>query len=168
MTDQELPGRLSELAGVEVLDYDCLRDTHVTLQYQGKMYDSFIWSDLMQVKGQTDILATYQSEFYAGEPAITANSYGKGQCYYIGTEPGEELMRALLMDITEKAGVEPVGTSDAQVELTAREKDSNRWIFAINYSSETKTYSVPEGYILVKGSAPGKLRGFETQILKKL
>ena len=35
MTERELPGRLSEAAGVEVLDYDCLRNARVKVQFAG-------------------------------------------------------------------------------------------------------------------------------------
>ena len=49
MTDRELPGRLSEIAGIEVLDYDCLWDTEVEINYQDQVYKGVVWSDLMQL-----------------------------------------------------------------------------------------------------------------------
>ena len=93
MTDRELPGRLTELTGTEVLDYDCLRGTDVPVRIDGREYTAALWSDLMRVtKDSVSVLAEYAGEFYSGTPCITVNSYGDGICYYVGTEPGLSLI----------------------------------------------------------------------------
>ena len=33
-----------------------------------------------------EVLATYESDFYAGMPAVTKNIYGKGHVYYVATQ----------------------------------------------------------------------------------
>ena len=38
MTDRELPGRLGGLAGIDVLDYDCLLQADVSVNYDGRKY----------------------------------------------------------------------------------------------------------------------------------
>lgn len=32
MTDRELPGKLGDVCGIEILDYDCLRDADVLVR----------------------------------------------------------------------------------------------------------------------------------------
>ncbi len=166
MADRELPGKLSELAGVEVLDYDCLRETHVEVLFEGQKLQANIWSDLMRLRPETKILASYASEFYAGEPCITEHSFGSGNCYYVGTEPGEELMEALISQICRKAGVEPICVPVPEVECMTRENDKTRFLFVINHSSEAKSYTVPQGYHLLWGEQAGKLGAYEVQILE--
>ena len=166
MTERELPGRLSELTGVEVLDYDCLNETSVKVEFLGKEYDSFIWSDLMRTEKTVEIMGTYASEFYKGEACITKNLYEKGICYYVGTEPGEELMEAFLFNLSKMAGVKPLGTADAEVELMERENDVRKWIFAINHSEEKKQFQIDESYQMIKGENPGILEAFEVQIFE--
>ncbi len=166
MTDRELPGRLGELAGIEVLEYDCLKGTHVKVQYQGQSLQADLWSDLMRILPETEILAEYDSEFYKGEPCITKHPYGEGVCYYVGTQPGEELMEALMTEICQKAGVKTVCSAQKDVECVVREKDGNRFLFVVNHSSEEKSYIVPEGYRLIRGEEAGKLKKYEVQILE--
>lgn len=165
MTERELPGRLSEAAGVEVLDYDCLRDASVKVLFAGQEHEAFIWSDLMRLLPQTEALAYYNSEFYAGEPCVTVHPYGEGRCYYVGTEPGESLMDALMKEICGKAGIEPLLAPAADVECMARENGRERYLFVINHSGEARHYQAPEKCRLLRGGQLGSLKAYEAQIL---
>lgn len=167
MTDRELPGKLSEVTGMEVLDYDCLRNAHVMVNYNGAEYQANIWSDLMRLQPDTDILATYATEFYAGEPCITGHAYGDGYCYYVGTEPGEELMDALMENICDKAQIHRLADKTKEVEYMTRENEDYRWLFIINHSCERKEIAPIDGYTMVKGNTTGILEGFEVQIFEK-
>ena len=167
MTDRELPGRLSELTGSEVLDYDCLRDASVSAVFQNESHTARNWCDIITVKEGAEVLAVYGSEFYAGEPCVTKNEYGQGCCYYIGTEPDEAFMAALVRYMTDAAGIAALGNADEGVELAAREKADRRWIFALNHTDRERTYSVDSSYRLVYGEEAGKLNGYEVQILER-
>lgn len=169
MTDRELPGRLSEIAGIEVLDYDCLWETEVEIDYQDQSYKGIVWSDLMQpVSEHTKTMASYASEFYAGEPCVTAHSYGKGICYYIGTEPKEELMQALMEDICKQAKISALANKVTEVEFMTRENETSRYLFILNHSKESREYELLDtGYCMIKGKTAGRLSPYEVQILKK-
>lgn len=166
MTERELPGRLSEAAGVEVLDYDCLRNAEVQVQFNEKKFPAKIWSDLMRLLPGTKPLAVYDSEFYIGEPCITEHPYGDGICYYVGTEPGDLLMDELIAEICGRAEIESIFPPVEEVECMIRENDSERFLFIINHSGEDKDYDVPKGYRMLKGERAGSLKAYETQILK--
>lgn len=164
-TEAELPGRLGRLAGIEVLDYDCLLEDQVEVSFEGIVYRGNLWSDLIRLK-EADVLAAYESQYYAKEPCVTRNYYGKGICYYIGTEPDESFMDALIGRLAPEAGVEPLGSADEGVELAAREKEGKKWIFAMNHTAEEKSYSVDKACRMVYGKEKGHLNGFEVQILE--
>lgn len=164
MTELELPGRLGILAGVEVLDYDCLKDDDVDVLFAGRSLKAHIWSDLMRLLPGTETLASYGSQFYAGEPCVTARPFGEGVCYYVGTEPGEELMDELLALMCAKAGVESILPPVAGVECTIREREGERFLFVINHARETRNYQVPQGWKLVKGRKAGTLEAYEAQV----
>lgn len=169
MTDRELPGRLSEIAGIEVLDYDCLWDTEVEINYQDQVYKGVVWSDLMQlVSEHTKTMASYASEFYAGEPCVTAHPYGKGICYYIGTEPKEELMQVLMEDICKQAEISALANKVTEVEFMTRENETSRYLFILNHSNESREYELPDTeYHMIKGETAGRISPYEVQILKK-
>ena len=166
MTERELPGRLSELAGIEVTDYDCLLESHVDVKYDDEDYDAAVWADLIRkFSEEVKTVASFDGNFYAGSPCITSNRYGEGICYYIGTEPCEELMADFMEEVTDEAGIRPLGTADEGVEFSAREKDGVRWIFAINHTEDEKEYSTGEKAVLKKGESRGHLMPFEVHIL---
>lgn len=182
MTEMELPGRLGKLAGLEVLDYDCLRTNPVKIAFDEKEYTGNIWSDLIKTNGSTKTIATYESEFYAHEPAITENIYGKGKCYYVGTEPDAQLMDALIEKITQDADIKKLGStfinknslnnecSFTDVELCSRENDSYKWIFAINHSEQIQHYRLNENSDLLEfviGKERETLQPFEYHIYKR-
>jgi beta-galactosidase len=166
MTDRELPGRLADLTGIEVLDYDCLRDVEVKIHFGSADYTGRLWADLMRVQKSVKVLGTYASEFYTGEPCITQNAYGSGLCYYVGTEPDEALMAALMAELTTDAGVSSLGVSDTGVELAARENADTRWVFAINHTEKPAVFQVPAGAVVLRGQTPGLLNPFEVQLFE--
>lgn len=116
------------------------------------------------IKRYSETMANYASEFYAGEPCITRNILGDGKAYYVGTEPGGTLMNQLLSAVLKDANVEDLGWSDVGTELTIREKDNKKWIFAINFNNYTCSYQVPEKYNLVLGEDSGTLKPFEIHL----
>lgn len=181
MSDAELPGRLGELCGIEILDYDCLRDVKVQIKpAEGRLaastasaqealdvqYQGTKWADIITLRGAAAI-AHYNSEFYAGVPCITENTYGSGKAYYVGTEPEEELMKRLLAEATKAAGVESLGESDEEVELCIREKAGKKWLFAMNYGTQKGNCQIPENFEMVLGEKRGEVQPFEVQMYVK-
>ncbi len=166
VSEYELPGRLGELCGIEILDYDCLNGTDVKVNFQKKEYTASKWCDIITLKGANS-LAEYASEFYQGTPCVTKNEYGAGNAYYIGTEPEEELMGHLMEDVFAKAQIDTLGSSDAGVELMIREKENQKWLFAMNFTNEIKCYKVGGEYEQVLGNTKGELSPFELHLYRK-
>lgn len=55
------------------------------ISYRGRKYD--ISGICALVHAETaEILGTYEKDFYAGYPALTVHSYGKGKAYYIAAQ----------------------------------------------------------------------------------
>jgi beta-galactosidase len=47
------------------------------------------YCDRLHAEGAT-VLATYKTDFYAGEPCLTVNRHGLGRVYYLGARPAED------------------------------------------------------------------------------
>jgi len=86
-----------------------------------------------------EALAAYESDFYAGMPAFTANKYGSGLAYYIASDPDEEFVKALIRYVCEQKGVYPVMEVPLNVEVTQRQKDGKVFTFILNHNE----YVVP-------------------------
>lgn len=167
VSDRELPGALGELCGMEILDYDCLRDVKVRVDFEGREYSAGKWSDIITPK-TAETLAVYSSEFYASAPCVTKNIYGAGRVFYIGTEPEEELLFALTDRILKEAGVKGLGSADKGVELCVREKDGISWVFAVNLTRERASYQLlnTQGLSLELGEKEGLLEPFEMHLYR--
>ena len=51
------------------------------------------------------MLARYQKDFYAGMPAVTENTYGKGKAYYLAAESTLDFLRAIYKRILKETGI---------------------------------------------------------------
>lgn len=163
MTDRELPGRLGELVGIEIMDYDCLSDTSVAVEYETKTYRAFMWSDIITLTGARAV-ANYSSEFYAGTPCVTENVYGQGKAYYVGTEPDEAFMKAIMEFVVYGSGVTPIAKTVEEVEFATRRGKDKEWLFVINHTGVQKNYKLSQQYELVVGEEHGCLEAFGVQI----
>lgn len=166
MTDRELPGRLGELCGIEVPEYDCLLGTTGGVLYGKTDYEIEKWCDIIELKGATQ-LAEYSTGFYKQSPAITENAYENGIAWYVGTEPGEDLMEDLTAYFTKKSDVETLGTAADGVEMMTRENDEQMWLFVINHTNDEQVYHLHDWYTLLEGEKEGILRPYEVQLFTK-
>ena len=166
MTDRELPGRLGELCGIEIPEYDCLLETTGGVLYGKKEYLIKKWCDIITLKGAR-ALAEYSTEFYKQSPAVTENKYEKGIAWYIGTEPGNELMEDLVEYFTRKSDIETLGTAADGVEMMTRETSDQVWLFVINHTSDEQVYHLHDWYEMVEGEREEFLLPFEVQLFVK-
>ena len=165
MTDRELPGRLGELCGIEVPEYDCLLETTGGVLYGKKEYEIEKWCDIIALKGANQI-AEYSTGFYKQTPAITENKYGSGTTWYIGTEPGDELMEDIMTYITHACEIETLGTAADGVEMMTRESDEKVWLFVINHTADEQVYHLHGMYTLLEGEREEFLQPYEVQLFE--
>ncbi len=163
MTDRELPGRLGELCGIEVPEYDCLLETTGGVLYGKKEYVIEKWCDIIELKGANQI-AEYSTGFYRQTPAITENPYGKGTAWYIGTEPGEELMEDIMTYMIGVCGIRTLGTAADGVEMMTRENDDKVWLFVINHTGDEQVYHLHGMYTMLEGEKEEQLLPYEVQL----
>lgn len=146
ITTDALPCLVNDLCGLTVTEYDCLRDADALVAWDGKTYPAHLWSDVMEAT-TAQPLATYAKEFYAGTPAITRNTFGKGQVYYIGTQMGSELADRFVRELEENAGLASLLHTPHGVEVVHREKDGVRYIFVLNHNEEAWKLDVPAQWV---------------------
>ncbi|MCR4588045.1 MAG: beta-galactosidase [Lachnospiraceae bacterium] len=145
-TDGPLPGKLQDLAGVSVEEYDPLYDISQSVSWDGTIFPVKTWADVLKADKDTQVLATYEKEFYAGAPAITCHPVGKGACYYLGCDPSGGLMKELAERLLSESGIRGNGNADPGVELITRSKGEKTWLFAINFTGENKEFHIAPDY----------------------
>jgi beta-galactosidase len=102
------PGPLKEVAGVWSEEVDArppeLANSFV---YEGSVYACREYFELIHAQ-TAQVLSAYQSNFYAGMPALTRNEYGRGRCYYVAARTGTDFLTALYRNLAREQGLEPV------------------------------------------------------------
>jgi beta-galactosidase len=136
------PGELRKLLGIWVEEYDALKPDQtnqmVLKQALGGAagpYECGMLCALMHTE-TAETLAVYGQDFYADRPALTRNRFGKGQAWYIGSDPESALVDALLAHICAEQGVAPVLTAPPKVEVHQRTKDGQAFTFVLNHNDE--------------------------------
>jgi len=139
-----LPGKFGELLGIEIEDYGIIREdgSEIGIAWaDGKenklLGNARVWYDVIELKG-AEAVASYTSDYFAGSPAITRMSRGKGKAWYIGTEPDEGALRLLFDRIADGCGINPhLNVTAEGVEVVCRTDDSlTSYYFVINHRSE--------------------------------
>ena len=71
------------MVGASVAEYDPIGGDSVPVRFEdGVLCNAKQWCDVLKVEG-AHVLARYAGEYFSGQPAITYNSYGSGEVYYI-------------------------------------------------------------------------------------
>ena len=104
---------------------------------EGAEYTAVDCCELIHTEG-AEVLASYASEFYAGMPALTVHSYGKGKAYYQAfRDTGDfwdSVCEKLLRDLQIKS---PIPTPLPHlVSAHVREDGDIRYLFVENYSDQ--------------------------------
>jgi len=146
------PGPLREVLGIWAEEIDALCDNEVnhllfSSEKPAGMSDKYEARELCEIihAETAQILAEYGDDFYAGSPALTANTYGKGQAYYIASRNEQAFLddfyASIVRNVQPRRALEatlPVGINAQR--RCASDKD---FVFLMNFTTESKT--VPLG-----------------------
>ena len=107
------------------------------ITYCGKEYELCDYAERIH-PSTASVLATYSSDFYAGEPALTVNEYGKGKAYYFAARDTGALKDVIFEKITSELSLKRNLLSAPEgVTAHSREDGKYRYIFVENYTKET-------------------------------
>jgi len=147
-----LPGLLADLCGITIEEYDSLpAAASQELQFVlGALADRppervWVWCDIL-APTSAEIIACYASDYYAGKPAITINSFGAGQAIYIGTVGEPSLDQTLADWLLGLAGIERRHGVPSDVEVTARWLDERRLLFVLNHTDRQQVVPLDGSY----------------------
>lgn len=166
VVDLPLPGLLAEVCGVTIAEYDSLStDISQSVRFIAPglktlgSCEARVWCDILKPAG-AQVLADYTADYYAGQPAITLNQYGKGQAVYIGTFGDVSLYQALFGWLVPRLNIPPVLNAPEGIEISERWQGDQRLLFVLNHTNAPQKVSLPNGYINL---LDGKIsRGEET------
>ena len=150
------PGPFREMAGVWVEEIDALapEQKNKAKFADGSTAACGLRCDVMHLEG-AKALASYEEDFYAGMPAASKNTYGKGTTYYIATQFEEEGLAKILDQAVQEARVSSVIPEETGLEVVTRVSDTTRFYFVMNFTDEEQI--LPESLTGKKDMISGKM-----------
>ncbi len=146
MIDRSLPGALGDLLGIEIRDYDCLRDVSVEIDMDGSRFSCEKWSDVITPVG-AETVASYGAEYYAGKAACTVNRFGDGKAWYVGCEPDDAMIASLTGKMLQGLGVKTlIDSAPEGLEFSSRTGSEGEYLFVMNHTGSEKKFDLPAGW----------------------
>lgn len=138
------PGPVAGLCGITVEDFTLVKGTVAPAELRwkdGRLAAGTItegFNEILQVEDEdTEVLAEYASEYYAGKPALTRRSVEKGQAWYYGAAFSEVVVDAIADELGLVSPAADFLEAPMQVELGIRAAGDKRFLFLLNYSGES-------------------------------
>ncbi len=131
------PGPLRKLAGIWAEEIDALapEQSNKVVFKDGMKEQCRLLCDIIHLEGAEEI-AQYESDFYAGTPAVTKNCFGKGCVYYVGTVLNADGLSKVLDMVCEEAGIAAVIEEETELEVTRRSTETEYIYFAMNFKDQ--------------------------------
>jgi beta-galactosidase len=102
-----------------------------------------IWADVVRLDGAR-ATATFAEDFYAGSPAITENTYGKGRGLYVATHLNADLLDRFVGRLADDLGIAAPMDVPAGVELTQRRSPTGTTVtFMLNHGQAEIEVALP-------------------------
>ncbi len=127
----------------------------VGITMTGKSYQAVDTCSVIHAEG-AQVLATFTDQYFAGSPALTVNSFGKGKAYYIAARTTGNFLSDLYGKLITEVGIQrainvplPPGVT-AQVRTDGR----TRYIFLMNFNRHAVSVALDATYRDVLADTP--------------
>lgn len=151
------PYSLNDVFGIRVEETDALCENEYNeFIYNGKSYKALYACDLIHAD-TAEVFSRYQSDFYKGMPAVTANNFGSGAGYYIACRTDKDFLYDFYKDIITERGIRKIVHSEYVdgVMVKERSKDNKRYKFVMNFADSVRKINDTE------------LKGYEVKIISE-
>lgn len=153
------PGPLREVMGIWSEEIDALYDSDFNIvepepgistakcMKEGMQYKAQIFCDLIHDEG-AKVWMRYSTDFYKGYPALTCNTYGEGEAWYIAFRCYEEFTSDFYAMLIERYDLKRVMNTELPEGVTVqlREDEDHCFLFLQNYSGTMKQVTLPMAY----------------------
>ncbi len=151
------PGPLRKVLGIWAEECDGLWDGEKNglKVSSGETYSAIDMCDLIHAE-TAKVVATYTSDFYAGQPAVTVNDFGAGQAWYIATHPEQAYLDAFYKKLLVDANVAPIlANLPVGVQAVTRENEQGKYLFVMNFTRKPAAVTLPQGIDALTGETVG-------------
>lgn len=160
---------LRKILGVKAEETDSLYDGQYNyIKMFGDSYKCTKYCELAYLEG-AKVLGEYEEDFYAGMPALTENTYGKGKAYYLAADLELEGYIKLFKELfTGVISSDKVVDTAENVSVTMRFREDNTYVFVMNFNNRVEKVYLPFDYEILCGEfEENTLTPYAVVVLKK-
>ena len=150
-------GELKDVFGVWAEETDALPENAPgRASYGGKTYSVDHVCDILHTTG-AQVLGTYESDFYAGAPAVTKNSYGKGTAWYCAFRSDGGFTDDFCADLIAACDIAPDTAIRTPTAMFLRKRGDLIFLFNFSDAPQTALLDRPYRDVLNDATAEGPL-----------
>lgn len=126
---------------------DSLLQVHLIWDFDMEMptEQATLWSESLSSKNGK-VIASYKNGMQAGQPAIIENKYGKGKVVQLGTDPGREAIKQILLHFTKEKDIATLATGDQGILAVPRSGKNEDALILINMTRKNKSIILNKKY----------------------
>ena len=130
-------GKLKDIFGLWAEEIDTLYpEERNYIISNGKEYEVADYCERIHANDDSEIIATYKNDFYADEPAVIKNKYGKGCTYYLAARDTGAFKSCLLSEILKDLKIYGnINNVPYGVTAHKRADENNSYLFVENYNN---------------------------------
>ena len=137
---QKLPGPVAELCGITVADFTHIMEeeepARVKFIDQNTVYTADLFNEVLQIEQPSvEVVATYDSKYYTGKPALTKNKVKEGTAWYYGAAFNYRIVEEIVSKLEIVSPIENICSVPKEIEVAIRKDNDSKLIFLLNYSS---------------------------------
>jgi beta-galactosidase len=156
------PGPLKETLGIWNEEIDALYDEERRpVIWNGQTYQARDFCEIIHLRG-AKALGQYETDFYAGSPAVTVNRCGAGSAYYVAARLDADFQDNFFGQLTDQLQLNGPLSKPLPVGCTAqvRTDGTSEYVFVMNFLPQSTRVDIGTGGIsLVSGeSIKGQIR----------
>lgn len=169
MLTETMPGFLSEMAGVEIEEYDPLLEKITAVSGVFGNSTAKIWCDIIKPVN-AKVLGVYTGDYYAGKPCFTVNQFGSGKTYYLGCDLEENEMKNLALYLGRELDMNVLPYEMEGIEAVTAGDGEKEALFLLNHSDQQAVVPVKGTYTEMisgeKGDSAVTLEAFGVAVLQ--
>ncbi len=149
------------MVGVRVADFTVVtpgEKSGMRFGDSGSVLEAPIFNEILAVNAEsTQVLASYASDYYSGEPAVTLHQKGRGRVVHFGSFFTPQNVSALLDALAIEDPLAIWADIPAEIQATVRTHGAERYYFLLNFTSTAQTANLKESVFDLLGRQ--KLQG---------
>jgi beta-galactosidase len=151
----DVPGPLGPLMGIRIDEWDARGPDVVNPVRLGDSLQvpARLLFELVMPQHAT-VIGTYQSDFYAGTPAVTRNAFGGGSGWYVATSLDQTGVSWVIRQVLDEHGLSGPYADVPDVETATRvTEEGDRLVFILNHRAEpVEVAACADGVDLLTGA----------------